>query len=250
MNNESNNNVNNENNTFSFLPQNDNPTTSNTNETNVVNNVPGANLTPISAGATPVAEPLNNPVPSTPEPVAPTNNVETNPIMPETSNQPMNPTPELNTVSSSPFDIGLNNSNPTPNLINANNLSPDPTMSVNNNSMPSFDIPSNESQRSEPLPINTGTNNVPLTNPTPQNGMVNNSDNVVSVGQYLGNMLLFSIPFVGIIILIVKAINNNNQNLRNYARAQLLLMAIMVGVGFIISIIFGAAFASMITALS
>lgn len=72
---------------------------------------------------------------------------------------------------------------------------------------------------------------------------------VMSVWSYLGLFLLASIPIVGIIIIIVFAINSNNQNKTNYCRAIILGQIIL----FLIAIMFSSSlmgiFASLLYSL-
>lgn len=65
---------------------------------------------------------------------------------------------------------------------------------------------------------------------------------VVSVGKFLGYLFLFSIPVVGFIMLIVKALDKKDKNISNFAKAQLLY-------GVIISVIVTVFVAISFTAL-
>ena len=57
----------------------------------------------------------------------------------------------------------------------------------------------------------------------------------MSVGQYVGMILLTMIPFVGIILLFVWAFGSDvNLNKKNLARAQLIMALISIVLGFII----------------
>jgi len=56
---------------------------------------------------------------------------------------------------------------------------------------------------------------------------------VVSVKRYLLYIILFSIPVVGLIVLIVKFFDKEDKNISNYAKAQLLLSLIGFVVGMI-----------------
>ncbi len=60
----------------------------------------------------------------------------------------------------------------------------------------------------------------------------------ISMWGYFGYELLFSIPFIGFIVLIVFAISARNINLRNFARSYfcfliifLIIIGIAIGVG-------------------
>ena len=50
------------------------------------------------------------------------------------------------------------------------------------------------------------------------------NDNLVSIGAYIGYTILFSLPLIGLIFAIVFAINHENQSLKNFARAHLILI--------------------------
>ena len=55
----------------------------------------------------------------------------------------------------------------------------------------------------------------------------------VSVGAYVGYTILFSIPIIGFIMLLVTALSSTNKkSLRNFARAQLILLIIGVVLSF------------------
>ncbi len=59
---------------------------------------------------------------------------------------------------------------------------------------------------------------------------------------YLGYSLLFSIPLVGLILLIVFSFNNENINRRNYARSfwcALLVALILFVIVFVLSMVLG-----------
>ena len=55
------------------------------------------------------------------------------------------------------------------------------------------------------------------------------SDNIVSVGKYMGYLFLFTIPVVGFIMIIVKAVNKKDKNIANFAKA-ILVYALIFGV--------------------
>ena len=65
---------------------------------------------------------------------------------------------------------------------------------------------------------------------------------VVSIGSYIGRMLLACIPLVGLIMQIVWACSESNRSKRNFAIANL----IMIGIGILSSIILGATIASLV----
>lgn len=60
----------------------------------------------------------------------------------------------------------------------------------------------------------------------------------VSVGKYIGYSILFSIPFVGFIMLLVTAFSGGtNKSLKNYARAMLVMYVIGVVLVIIMAIL-------------
>lgn len=69
-----------------------------------------------------------------------------------------------------------------------------------------------------------------------------NTENVMSVWSYLGLMLLSGIPIVGIIIVIVFAINSSNKNKTNYCRALLLMWLISI----VLALVLGTIFSSLL----
>lgn len=255
MNNEQNNNMNGGLN-FGIPPVNSTP------PTNVENNgIPGANVMPV--GAVPVSNPSSiSPVEVNPTPMvsivdntinnaAPANNdmlvPNLSPVIPEVSNvggngpapgvlsvnNPGNLDSNLNASASNTFDIGLSN--------NASNLNQVGTISDVNSGIT---VASGDTIQAD------GTNNggnIPLTSTTPNNVVSNGSgDSVVSVGSYLGHIILFSIPIVGFIMLLVKAFGSkSNKNISNLAKAQLLLSVIITVLTVVIMIVFGAAIFTM-----
>lgn len=79
-----------------------------------------------------------------------------------------------------------------------------------------------------PEVANTGGATAP-TNPQPNNQVSNSSDSV-SFGQYLGHMFLFVIPVIGQIVLILKAFNKKETKIKNFAKAFLVFLIIMVAI--------------------
>ena len=181
--------------------------------TNMFNNAMGnSTLPPINSGDI-------TPINSTP--------IETN-----TPNQ-IDVNNNLNTVSSSPFDIGINQTMST-------NTEPlNTSIPTNNGPILSVEIPSNNNST-----INTNLNNSIQNDNLSGNqtlGATTNEDNmekVVSVKEYLLLYILCCIPLVGFIILILKAFGGKaNKNIRNFARAQLLLMVIIAVISMLLTII-------------
>lgn len=69
------------------------------------------------------------------------------------------------------------------------------------------------------------------------NAVSEQNDNIVSVKKYLGHILLFAIPVVGFVMLIVKALDKNDKNISNLAKAQLILSAIVVVISVVLSVV-------------
>ncbi|MCD5323224.1 MULTISPECIES: hypothetical protein [Pontibacillus] len=57
---------------------------------------------------------------------------------------------------------------------------------------------------------------------------MNFSDQVVSVKKWLLYLLLLAIPVVNLVTIFVLAFGNKNETVRNYGKASLLLMAIII----------------------
>ncbi|GEL78355.1 hypothetical protein [Tenuibacillus multivorans] len=53
-------------------------------------------------------------------------------------------------------------------------------------------------------------------------------DDVVSIGTWILILILTAIPFINIIALLVLAFGSHNENLKNYAKAVLILMVIVI----------------------
>lgn len=140
------------------------------------------------------------------------------------------PVPELKIDSVSPFDIGIGGSTTEP-IQNVATISSKP------------DIPNNQITNVETAPTTTMSNNTPLTNEVLSDQTSSSGDHVVSVGKYLGNMILFAIPIIGFIMLLVKAFDKKDKNISNFAKAYLLLTVIL-GIIFIVATIYLNSFPS------
>ena len=68
----------------------------------------------------------------------------------------------------------------------------------------------------------------------------------LSIGNYLIMMIISVIPIVNLVMLFVWGFGNSNLNRKNYARAQLIVLAI----GVVLSIIFGASIAASLASLT
>ena len=74
---------------------------------------------------------------------------------------------------------------------------------------------------------------------------VNNNDSPLTVGQYIGTILLGSIPFAGFILFIVWAFSSDvNINKRNLCRAYLILMLVAVAIYILLIILLVGVFSS------
>lgn len=67
----------------------------------------------------------------------------------------------------------------------------------------------------------------------------------MSVKDWLITLLIMAIPIVGLVMLFVYAFGNDqNVNRQNWAKAQLIMMAIIIALMFIVFLIFGSIFAA------
>ena len=74
----------------------------------------------------------------------------------------------------------------------------------------------------------------------------NQNAQVMSVKDWLITLLICAIPLVGIVMLFVYAFGSNeNANRQNWAKAQLLLAAIVIGLVLLAFLIFGSIFAAV-----
>ena len=157
-------------------------------------------------------------------------------------------TPKLKPEISSPFDIGLGNSAVTSNLTenlnqtltnnDSNSLigTAEPPTPVVSNKETNLTMTNNNTTSSNNAPI-ANNNNIPLTN-SPTMNVPNSDKNIVTVGKYLGNLILFCIPVVGFIMLIIKAFaDKKDKNITNLARSYLLFEVIVFVFVIVISIV-------------
>lgn len=130
--------------------------------------------------------------------------------------------PEIKLETTTPFDIGINS-------VNTNQAATQMTLSENIKTI------TNDMEENKNLSSEVTSTNQPLTNSNITNDINNSNDNIVSVGSYLGHILLFSIPLIGFVMLLVKAFGSkNNKNISNFAKAQLLLSVIIVVLSMVI----------------
>ena len=74
---------------------------------------------------------------------------------------------------------------------------------------------------------------------------------VMSVGSYIGTMLLSAIPLVGFILLLVWAFGSDtNPNKKNFCRAYLILMLIGIVLGIIFAGVLGGIISNLINDIS
>lgn len=177
--------------------------------------------TPLNADTTPEITPTTPITPTpTPEGQAPNaGNITPNIVMPEMKNEATpqpetNQQPQLNIETASPFDIGVN--------------------APLNTTVANIEVSNNEPQQ---IPVN---NNVDNSTQQPQNDINiketsnNNTEEIVSVGKYILHFIIFSIPVIGFIMLIVKALDKKNKNISNLAKAILIIGVISIIIGAII----------------
>ncbi len=73
----------------------------------------------------------------------------------------------------------------------------------------------------------------------------------MSVKDWLITLLLMAIPVVGIVLLFVYAFGNNeNVNKQNWAKAQLIMIGIVLALVIFFLLLFGSIFAAMMAANS
>ena len=81
------------------------------------------------------------------------------------------------------------------------------------------------------------------------NEIQNQDQKPMSVKDWLITLLLMAIPVVGIVLLFVYAFGNNeNENKKNWAKAQLIMLAIVFALVIFVLIIFGSIFAAAMAA--
>lgn len=73
----------------------------------------------------------------------------------------------------------------------------------------------------------------------------------MSVGQYIGTIILFMIPLVGFILMLVWAFGSDvNLNKKNFSRAYLIMMLIGIVLAIVLSIAAGGLIASLFDSMS
>lgn len=112
------------------------------------------------------------------------------------------------------------------------------------NTCPACGAVANQSA-AQPTPIQV----VPVqTSNIPNDGM---DYTPISMWGYFGYQILFAIPLIGFIMLLVFSFGGTrNINIRNYARSYFCFMILSFIVGIILSLLFGATFAAILSELS
>lgn len=63
----------------------------------------------------------------------------------------------------------------------------------------------------------------------------------ISVGGYIGYLILFGIPCVGFIVALILAFGGNKKiNVKNLAKSYLVMLLIAIGISILISLLFGS----------
>lgn len=76
--------------------------------------------------------------------------------------------------------------------------------------------------------------------------MNNQNNSVVTTGQWMGILLVMSIPFVNFILLLVWAFSTGEPATKsNWAKATLIWMLIIVGIYIAVAVLFGATLLTM-----
>ena len=73
---------------------------------------------------------------------------------------------------------------------------------------------------------------------------------VMGVGAYIGIMLLYSLPIVGIIACIIVTFAAKNQNLRNFSKAMLILLIVGIVISIAVSIFLGLFWEAVIESIT
>lgn len=219
------------------------PSPNMSNQKQIINSIPTVPITPM---------PATNNASSNNNVVSPTSlsgdsliSISPNNIIPpqfkdsQQTNQTINNiTPGLQLDASNPFDIGINS----------------PLMPTMPESKAINQTPISNSTPITPISVSTPNNNQTLSNnnPLPPSPDINpptqntSNDNIVSVGTYLINIILYSIPLVGL-ILMIKSLKNNNKNISNFAKAELILVIVISLIGVVFSGFISSTITNIIT---
>jgi len=72
----------------------------------------------------------------------------------------------------------------------------------------------------------------------------------MTLGQWIGTIVLTCIPCVNIIMLIIWAAGAENINKKRWAQAQLIVAAVVLVLSFVTSAVFGAAIATALSGMA
>lgn len=62
-----------------------------------------------------------------------------------------------------------------------------------------------------------------------------NTDEVVSIGSWIGISILLAIPLVNIITILYLAFGSTNENLKNFGKAALIIMVIGIALSILVA---------------
>lgn len=86
--------------------------------------------------------------------------------------------------------------------------------------------------------------------PSPPPVQATGGVDLITMGQYLIMFLIMCIPIAGIVMLFIWGFGSETgPNKKNFARAYLVMMAIAIGVGIVMSIALGAIMASIMSSM-
>ena len=197
--------------------------------------------------------PVNENNSSTEQPTTQENNaaqVENNPIQGQIEPQNNNSnviTPNI-IIPEMKEDNNIKKDVEVPNQVADNNSIPQTNSELSIESSSPFDIgisttPTSQEQVISPTTSET-QNSIPVNNSIDndiniQQETVNNTEEI-SLATYLINMFLFSIPLIGLIVLIIKITDKKHKNISNFAKAYLIYMIIIVIIILLLPILFGS----------
>ena len=119
------------------------------------------------------------------------------------------------------------------------------------NNYPQYNAPAPMINTPQAQPASYAGYSQPQYQPQPYNGGMMNDTTPISAIGYIGYMLLYSLPFIGIIMVFITSFSSSsNINVKNFARAYLILFIVGFVVGIITTVFFGAVFGSLANELS
>lgn len=150
------------------------------------------------------------------------------------------------TPAASPAPSSFDNPAPAPTPTSYSNPAPAPAP-VNNYQQ--YNAPVMNTPQAQP--VSYGGYSQPQYQPQPYNGGMMQDTTPISPIGYIGYMLLYSLPIIGIIMVFVNALGSStNINVKNFAKAYLILFIVGFIVGILTTIFFGAVFGSLANELS